>query len=44
MTRNQYGRHAYFNYLPPKTKFGVFRQKLANKMQESLERHRLQWS
>ena len=47
MTRNQYGRHVCLNYLPHKIKFGIFRQKLANKLQESqesLDRHRLQWS
>ena len=37
-----YGRHVNFNYLPPKIKFGAFRLKLANKMQESPDRHRLQ--
>ena len=35
LTRKQYGRHVEFNYLPPKIKFGAFRLKLANKMQES---------
>ena len=30
-----------FNYLPPKIKFGAFRQKLAHKMQESPDR---QWT
>ena len=44
MTRNEYGRHVYFNYLPPKVKFGLFRLKLANKLQESPDRHRLQCS
>ena len=34
----------FFNYLPPKIKFGIFRLKLANKLQESPDRHRLQWS
>ena len=44
LTRNQFGRHVYFNYLPSKIKFGIFRLKLANKLQESPDRHRLQWS
>ena len=38
------GRHVKFNYLPPKIKFGAFRLKLANKMHESPDRHRLQWT
>ena len=42
--RKQYGRHVNFNYLPPKIKVGAFRLKLANKMQESPDRHRLQWT
>ena len=40
----QYGRHINFNYLPPKIKFGPFRLKLAHKMQESPDPHRLQWT
>ena len=39
-----YGRHVDFNYLPPKIKFGVFRLKLAHKMQESPDPHILQWT
>ena len=42
--RKQYGRHVNFDYLPPKIKFGAFRLKLANKMQESPDRHRQQWT
>ena len=42
--RKQYGRQVNFNYLPPKIKFGAFRLKLANKMQESPDHHRLQWA
>ena len=42
--RNQYGRHVNFNCLPPKIEFGAFRLKLANKMQESPDRHRQQWT
>ena len=42
--RIHYGRHVNFNYLPPKIKFGVFRLKLAHKMQESPDPHRLQWT
>ena len=34
----------FFNYLRPKIKFGAFRLKLANKMQESPDRHILQWT
>ena len=34
LKRKQYGRHVYFNYLPPKIKFCIFRLKLANKLQE----------
>ena len=34
------GRHVNSNYLPPTIKFGAFRLKLANKMQESPDRHR----
>ena len=37
------GRHDYFNYLPPKIKFGIFGLKLANTLQESHDRDRLQW-
>ena len=40
--RKQYGRHSIFNYLPSKIKIGAFRLKLANKMQESPDRHRPQ--
>ena len=32
------------NYLPPQIKLGAFRLKLASKMQESPDRHRLQWT
>ena len=42
--RKQYGRHVSFNYIPPKIKFGAFRMKLANKKQESPDRHILQWA
>ena len=42
--RKQYGRHVNFNNLPPKIKFGAFRLKVAIKMQESPDRHRLQWT
>ena len=42
--RKQYGRHGNFNYLPPKIKFGAFQLKMANKMQESPDRHRQQWT
>ena len=42
--RKQYGQHVNFNYLPHKIKFGAFRLKLANKKQESPDRHRLQWT
>ena len=42
--RRHYGRHVNFNYLPPKNKFGAFRLKLAHKMQESPDPHRLQWT
>ena len=41
--RIQHERLVNFNYLPPKIKFGAFRLKLANKMQESPDRHRRQW-
>ena len=44
LMRKQFGRHVNFNYLPPQVKFGAFRLKLANKMQESPDRHRLQWT
>ena len=40
--RRQYGRHVNFNCLPPKIKFCAFRLKLAHKMQESPDPHRLQ--
>ena len=42
--RRHYGRHVNFKYLPPKIKFGAFRLKLAHKMQESPDPHRLQWT
>ena len=42
--RKHYWRHVNFNYLPPKIKFSAFRLKLANKMQESPDRYRLQWT
>ena len=41
--RKHYGRYDNFNYLPPKITFGAFRLKLAHKMQESPDPHRLQW-
>ena len=44
LMRKQYGRHVNFNYLPPKIIFGAFRLKLANRMQESHDRHILQWT
>ena len=37
-------RHVNFNYLPPEIKFGAFRLKLAQKMQESPDLHILQWT
>ena len=33
-----------FNYLSPKIQFGAFQLKLAHKMQESPDPHRLQWA
>ena len=44
LMRKQYGRHVNFKYLPPKIKFDAFRLKLANKMEESPDPHRLQWT
>ena len=44
LMRKQYGRHVNLNYLPPKIKFGAFRLKLANRMQESPDRQRLHWT
>ena len=43
MMRKQYGRHVNFNYLPLRLNL-VLSTELANKMQESLNRHRLQWT
>ena len=42
--RKQLGRHFNFDYLPHKIKFGAFRLKLAHKIQESPDRHRLLWT
>ena len=44
LMRIHYGRHVNFDYLPPKIKFGAFRLKLAHKMQENPDPHRLQWT
>ena len=38
------GDMLFFNYSPPKIKFGAFRLKLAHRMQESLDPHILQWT
>ena len=40
--QRHYARHVNFKYLPPKIKFGAFRLKLAHKMQENPDPHRLQ--
>ena len=39
-----YGLHVNFDYLPPKIEFGAFLLKLAHKMRESPDPHRLQWT
>ena len=44
MMRKQYRRYVNFNFFTPKIKFGAFGLKLANKMQESPDPHRLQWT